>query len=635
MKKIISVVLILTMILTLGISSFSVSAKYYQSSSQWKAISKFDFTTRDDENALDYSTYDGIWHTVSPKLSNGAQPGATLAFGYNGGSVYKVNTDEGMQNGLYMRGAGATGTTAAPGTVALKLHNVIDSTKFVAGKKYKISMKLKVKEFAYVNSTKVSGKYYYLDVTDKASEDVPFTTEQALEATGGKINSPQFFVLPNIGDGNAASVNGVSLSASSKPLDNNVWTTIELPAFTAVSGMGTPVAGKGTSYTAFKTLPYASIRLNVKTTTATIGGTAYTLIPKFVSVDDIIIYEEEAVYTDNPNYTKTYDGSSLENILSCGDGAAAPELATDFGYNDETSIKETVTANSNAGIRVLKLFGDIAPINEDIGKTFEISAYVYPVKTEAIPEDSEGTYMEMTMASAYSTANVHKNGYRKAQFFLPWNQWSKVTIYHRVSDITSMNYDAGDGNNYICDAVRIQGATLNSAYAGGNSVKEFYVDNITVKEVTDVPGANEIVMPEVSQTMYPATNGSNAVFSEITITPSSTIYPAYICTYMLPTSLATATKFGSALTTEIGNADKKVLSIPRIIGGEESGTIKVFSVLTDIPEDKKDTDITSRVVYSLSSPYLYSSNYSTVISSVNTINSANGSVNGLAAPAGE
>ena len=103
MKKLISVILILSMIFTLGITSMTASAKY-ELVDKWTTVSNFDFSQVESEELLDYSKFDGkVYMTAKKDASAAASPGPTQAFASSGASYYnKMGADFITANG-YVR----------------------------------------------------------------------------------------------------------------------------------------------------------------------------------------------------------------------------------------------------------------------------------------------------------------------------------------------------------------------------------------------------------------------------------------------------------------------------------------------------------------------------------------------------
>lgn len=443
----------------------------------------------------------------------------------------------------------------------------------------------------------------HLVVGNEKTDDVPFTLADLADV---KHYTPAAFILKNVG---ATAIASGSKSAAKKEVANGETKTVEI-MFTVPSDWTATsefAAGGGSNekqygLTTTSIVPNASsIRLPIAYATYTKDGTKYSFIPETISIGDVKISEQSSVTipeerSDNPNYTKTYDGSSKTDITGCGDGANTPAVVTDFGHSGDTSIKQTIKTTKEylgAGIRVQNLFGDLPPVNEDIGKVFEISAWVYAEKTENIPEDSTGTYFEMAMAAPYAASNAWTSKYKSAIYYVPWNEWTQIKIYHKVAEDCSMdNNDAdGKGNNGRCDAVRIQSADCT---LDGNVVNTFYIDDVAVREIeTDVETAKR---PRVSQTLCKSEDGrEDAIYSKIVVTPGNNVKISKMYAYMLPTSLIT-----NNVKNELAKTDKNIVSLPKVNG---EGTVTIFSVLTGIPAT--DIDITSKVAFTCDAPYLY------------------------------
>ena len=498
-----------------------------------------------------------------------------------------------------------TASTAAAGAACLKLHNVIDSTKFTEGKTYKISVKMRLTDYSVVTSFDANGTTKYkayragdTAVTDDSGNVIVPTAEQIKTAANNQLKLPTVFLMSDATKVNSANVNGTAITKAGQLVANDEWTTIELPQFKATADMGTTTNIKYNNQGPYDILQYSVLRCNQNPVTVTVDGTKYTVIPSQIDVDDVLVSECTQVREDvtNGTYTKTYDGSSKTDITGCGDGANTPAVVTDFGHSGDTSIKQTIKTTKEylgAGIRVQNLFGDLPPVNEDIGKVFEISAWVYAEKTENIPEDSTGTYFEMAMAAPYAASNAWTSKYKSAIYYVPWNEWTQIKIYHKVAEDYSMdNNDAdGKGNNGRCDAVRIQSADCT---LDGNVVNTFYIDDVAVREIeTDVETAKR---PRVSQTLCKSEDGrEDAIYSKIVVTPGNNVKISKMYAYMLPTSLIT-----NNVKNELAKTDKNIVSLPKVNG---EGTVTIFSVLTGIPAT--DIDITSKVAFTCDAPYLY------------------------------
>lgn len=585
MKKLISVILILSMIFTLGITSMTASAKYQETiTTTWEEVSCFDFDAYSSER-IDYTKYENVFHFRASEANY-----STTQYANAGHKLYiGVYNDSAQTFGKYR--VKNSISAVAPGSVAFKLANVIDSTKFVAGTTYKVTFDYKPEGFTYAKDGSTSSVNYFA-VGDEVTENVPFT---AADLAGVELTTPKAYILANV-----TSSSAVSNKGAANAVTNGEWGTAQTAEFVADADkhIGT-VDSAGTTYGTLNGILKAStLRFEVPTATAKINGASYTILPTTFCVDNVKVLKKVVTKerTDDPNYTKTYDGSSKTDITSCGDGANPPELITDFGHSDATSIKQTIKTTKEyigAGIRVQKLFGDLPPVNEDIGKVFEVSAWIYPEKTDNIPEDSTGTYIQMAMAAPYTSTNAWTSFYKAATYYVPWNEWTQIKIYHKVAEDCSMDNNNADGKGYNgrCDAVRIQSA---DCALDGNVVNTFYIDDVTVREIeTDVETSSR---PKVQQTLYKSEDGrEDAMYSKIVITPGNNIKINKMYAYMLPTSLIT-----NNIKNELAIADKKVVNLPKVNG---EGTVTIFSVLTGIPAT--NIDITSKVAFTCDAPYLY------------------------------
>lgn len=98
MKKLISVILILSMIFTLGITSMTASAKYYVSKeatteAAYTQISAFEFKDAVTDTYPDYTKYDGKYYATDTAAKS------TMSFASSGGAVYKSVYEAGQTCG--------------------------------------------------------------------------------------------------------------------------------------------------------------------------------------------------------------------------------------------------------------------------------------------------------------------------------------------------------------------------------------------------------------------------------------------------------------------------------------------------------------------------------------------------------
>lgn len=627
--------MVLVFAIFFSLSLTNVNAKYIKTDQTvTNELAKFDFGTSVNSKITDYSTYENKVYVDS---ANG-----TLNLGGGGGAFYEVSYDAENGVGVYSVKSGAKFISA----IALKLINVIDSTKFENNKKYKVSFN--VKSTGYVVSGSTAADTYI------ATDDTAVKESDIISALNGQNYVPGGFIL-NDATG-ATDVGGTTINNSKGT--NGEWTTVTLKEFTATQsfiGTNTYSSNQADSnynaslknYTTASTASFlkaSSIRMPIYGTTVTVNGVKYSVYPAKIEIDDVVVTEdvETTVANDNREYVLEQNFDSLNSLPemygSCGQPSqnaykpanVGSRLSSKYAHSGTQSV-EKVTNDVSCGLRFTNIFGEDV-YSEDIGKVFKISMWVYADKTAGVI--TSGGKELITSGEEYDASNYASfqlrtcapgnrsdlqyqystNAYKAYNCAVPWNKWTELVIYHEVTADNTADTPMGTNGStpvsYMVNSVRLCQNALNDNLYNSDPMMHYlalnyYVDDFKVEEVETYP--NEIVQPVISQEMFKACDERNAVFSKIVIKPSESYNTNSLYTYMIRTS---KDKIGTNVsnTRYIGEmlsiVDRKVINLPKIIG-DESGTITLFSILDEIPEDMISENITSKVIWMRYSPYVY------------------------------
>lgn len=232
-----------------------------------------------------------------------------------------------------------------------------------------------------------------------------------------------------------------------------------------------------------------------------------------VLIDDIKteVYKETGLVPVSYDYTDDMDTFNSKNspyfkspkFRAFGNGTWAidihkSEYNDGKSYSNGSSVKFYNRNTADIGMKINNIFQGI-PNEDDIGKKYKISMYVYADKDAGVYQDKDVAFTEEMLAETKETLiNLSLGGpdgsnykYRTCnstakKFAVPWNTWTKIEMEYKVTGDYLDNGSKDSLANPLINAIRIdQSGADGSVNAGIASA--IYVDDLKVKEVGETP----------------------------------------------------------------------------------------------------------------------------------------------------
>ncbi len=427
-----------------------------------------------------------------------------------------------------------------------------------------------------------------LYVEETAGSDAKENTTVRMSMIGKETSLP---------DGKKPTTDTTTYSTGELNINKGVWTPFSIE-FTVTADV--TVAGR-----------YGDLRFD--------GGKDANYAAKLY-VDDIVWEEKgETAYEDIPlSYTQDFEAYDVGNysnsgdpfISSGGENSAGPEVVENEQAHSATkSVKKYNRYSNNGAIKFLNVFQS-ALVEQDLGKAFHISAWVYldksgglyykdydktnnlsfPVTDEEEIAASEGQVVNIGMYGPQGT-KYSTTAYQIVSKYVKWNTWTPLDIYFTIDE------------GAVTDSVNAVRFCQVGQYPFAGT---FYVDDFAIEEIDP----SEIPAPAVDPTVTmseakAAANGAQDAYYYVTTVDLGTDCDIYkISTYFVPEDLK----------DDKENYTVDEIEVPEIVsmdGG--NGTVTFASVLTGIPDDAKD-----RAIYANSSVYFFNGATTTTVSDEDT-----------------
>ncbi len=210
--------------------------------------------------------------------------------------------------------------------------------------------------------------------------------------------------------------------------------------------------------------------------------------------DDIDSFNSyESPYIKSPKFRAF--GSGDYKVDMCKNG-----YSNGKAYSNGTSMMLTNRNYSDMGMKINDIFQGV-PNEDDIGRKFRISAYVYADKesgvyqgnknrvefTDEMLAQTTGTVFKISLAGPDgSNYKYRTGGYNGKSFVVPWNVWTKIEFEYTITEAFLDNGSTDSLVNPLINAVRIDQSGADGSVNAG-VVNTFYVDDFKVKEVGEAP----------------------------------------------------------------------------------------------------------------------------------------------------